>query len=291
MNIDDAGWRRSAPIGLASGLIVACMVGAWIVGVPDGPDTTFSQFASRTSAESAIVTDAEFFRLYLADYKADLRLFEDNLWYQGVLVVVALLVLFARKDVVEFAGASVPVSWLRLIGPFLLLTLWLNFGFLLHDLIRTRLELLGLLHVTESGIHIRRLLFDAGFIDGWFVCFVDTINEPISGIDASVFGPNAALFLFLVLGSYIAAAHASLLTLADVGVKLALRPARCRWLWRTIVVFLLTGLVCASHLNFLFGERGNPNWIQVYIGLATIALLFGLSALLRRLHETGEKSG
>jgi len=118
----------------------------------------------------------EVFNIIFERYKSSLKIFRTNLHLQGLLVLFAISVLLRKKKVVKipFANVDVEISSFYLMLSFGLLLLWFWFGYLLIDVISSRMLLYKLIAVLEDGIppnsgFSRRLILrDNFFFDLWF---------------------------------------------------------------------------------------------------------------------------
>ena len=157
--------------------------------------------------------------------------------------------------------------------PLLLLYLWLAFGFTLHALLVGRIR--GLANIADLGHEtapLERALFrDAGFIDGWFLAFVDPGDGTLAATDPT-FRVGTATFLILVFGSLVSAGQACLLALLSIGARRYIgRKGRERlWFYHAPLPPLL--LLWLSHVQFAYGGP-NYNWFQIYIAAAAPVML------------------
>ncbi|MBH5392224.1 hypothetical protein [Bradyrhizobium diversitatis] len=158
--------------------------------------------ASGTTVEYSNLKDL--FDHTLSDYKAGLTALDTNLSAQALVVATAVLVIIRRSDSLNFFGNSIPLSWLHAFIPILLLYLFMAYGNISHRLIASRMLGVQLacalslapqdaattkaLRLDEAaakcgtGNPHRELLRDAGWIDAWYISFIDT-EQNISGID------------------------------------------------------------------------------------------------------------
>src|SRR6266849_2708795 len=193
------------PVALAAALSAVVILAAWIQqGKPPAA-------ADRVQALQIVPTPQatrevqELLDYQLKDYRAGLDRFTSNLQLQAVVIIVTILLIIRRSDSLNVLDNLIPLSWLHFFVPALLIYLWLGFGFTLGDLIWGRirgLELITALH--RPTMQYQKALFrDAGFIDGWFLTFVDKSgNGEYSGIKLSF--ATTAGFLVLVLGTLVA---------------------------------------------------------------------------------------
>lgn len=217
----------------------------------------------------------------LKDYKANLARFEANIGLQALFVLIAVLLTIRRSDSLNLFGNSIPLSWLHLFVPAFMLYLWCMFGFLLHDLISARIRGVELIKALQlPTLEYQKAMFrDAGFLDGWFVAFIDQVDmvgKKIAGKDYSgishTFAVSSGGFLLVGLGTLVSAAHASIIAITSIGCRRYLRPRSTRWLfWYYALPFGLAMFLLVSHVQFAYGGP-NRNWLQVYIALATIPL-------------------
>lgn len=265
------------PIALLTALILVVVVGLLMVQglpVPDGP----RELPAPPPAQAAAgVTLKEVFDYQLRDYKAQLDGLDANVKLQALFIVFTVLLILRRSDSLNLFGNQLPLQWLHLFAPIVLLYLWLNFGFLLHDLILGRREGVDLLtqFSPSTADHVKQAFRDGGFIDGWFLSFIDTNRSGVgsySGIELNS-GTSTALFLVVVLGTLISAAHACLIAITFIGCRRYLRQTSERFLRLYYGLPLLPLLLLiTSHYRFAYGG-GNRNWIQLYIAFTTVPLV------------------
>ena len=77
--------------------------------------------------------------LQLNDYKAGLVAFNTNISVQALLVVTAVLVIIRRSDSSNLFGNSIPLSWLHVFIPILLIYLFMAHGYISHRVIASRM--------------------------------------------------------------------------------------------------------------------------------------------------------
>jgi hypothetical protein len=118
------------------------------------------------------ITLKELFNLQLSDYRAALAKLDTNLSAQALIVATAVLVIIRRSDSLNFFGNSMPLSWLHIFIPILLVFLFGSFGYISHRLISGRM--LGLQMAASFPHHAseyQNLFRDASWIDAWFIAF------------------------------------------------------------------------------------------------------------------------
>jgi lysophospholipase L1-like esterase len=220
----------------------------------------------------------EVFDYELNDYKSNLEGLDANVKLQGLFIVFTVLLILRRSDSLNLFGNQLPMQWLHLFAPLVMLYLWLNFGFLLHALILQRLEgIKTLIQFSPSTADLGKSLFrDSGFIDGWFLSFVDTNNDNGIGNYSGIVhnsGASTVIFLVVVLGTLVSAAHACLIAITFIGCRRYWRQPSRRFLplYYGLPILPLV-LLAASHYRFAY-EGPNKNWIQLYIAFTTIPLV------------------
>jgi hypothetical protein len=175
----------------------------------------------------------------------------------GFVVLAILLTLQKRSDIhIPALKSTVSIRWLRFVVPLVLIYLWLDFGFVLDDLIKWRAA--AWMEIANTGDMVRASAFnDGGFMDGWFMCF-----RPMEHAIRTNFVIGSAFFFCVMYYPLFAAIHACAFTLLRVAVR-PLPSTKCRLLpW---LAALAIGL---SHVQFWVGGS-NPNWGQsAVIGLA-----------------------
>jgi len=144
----------------------------------------------------------------------------------------------------------------------------------LHELIWGRIRGVELINALNRPIveYQKAIFHDAGIIDGWFLSFVDTPSKHYSGINQA-FSPMTGVFLLLMLGTFISAAHASTLAIVSFGYRRYLRTGSHRWLyWYYLLPLVPLFFLLSSHVLFAYGGH-NRNWIHLYVAAVTIPLL------------------
>jgi lysophospholipase L1-like esterase len=212
----------------------------------------------------------------VADYRANAAKLDTNLGLQAFFIVVTILLIIRRSDSLTVFDNTVPLSWLHFFVPVVLVYLWLAFGFTLHAAVVGRLrgvEFLQLLGRPTFDLE-KSIFHDAGFIDGWFITYVDTEATPFgnfSGIKHS-FSIGTGAFLVVIFGTLVSAAQAGALALLSIGSRRYMTSdARRGLLWYYLTPFLPFALLSASHLQFAYGGP-NRNSFQTYVALVAPCL-------------------
>ncbi len=270
-------------MNILSMLLFACIVTTVIYHIEKNENSKNS-LSGKTSIllhENSTITLKEVFNHRLEDYKEDLKLLESNLQLQAVLVIITILLILRTSDKLSFFSNDVPLKWLHLFVPILLLYLWLKFGFLLDNLIEGRKQAIDLLKyngIEKANIDAAKSFFsDAGFIDGWFISFIDEEPGEYSGIrNNSEYSHSTKAFLTITLGLIISTGHACILGLTLIGFRRFTRLRYKNWLTIYYLLPLIPlSLLLASHFQFYFGGDNNP-LIQKFIFCAVWPLLFFL---------------
>jgi hypothetical protein len=226
----------------------------------------------------------DLFDLQIKDYKAGLAKLDATLSLQALLIVTTILIVIRRSDTLNFFGNSIPLSWLHVFIPVLLIYLWLASGYIVHELILGRMRGVEIaLAQPQLGPAYQTLFRDAGWIDGWFVSFVDSApnaHQNFSGIDRK-YSTTTQILLVAVLGTFIAAAHASALAIASIGSRRYLSTSqRQRLLAYYLSPLVPLTFILISHFLFAYGGD-NRNWFQLYVAIVMLpltAFLLWLSA-------------
>jgi hypothetical protein len=210
--------------------------------------------------------------LQLNDYKALLVAFNTNISAQALIVATAVLVIIRRSDSLNFFGNSIPLSWLHVFIPILLIYLFMAHGYISYRVIATRMYGLQLAAALPNMSEYQNLFRDASSFDAWFMAFIDTAADPVSGIDRTYAFEISFIFV-IVLGTLIGASHASALAMVCIGCRryVAASQARCLAGYYMLPLAPLAFLL-VSH--FLFAYAG-PNWnlYQPYVAVVTIPLM------------------
>ncbi len=96
---------------------------------------------------------------YIKDYKGTLLRLDANITLQALLIVTTVLLIIRRSDSLNLFGNSIPLSWLHFFVPLLALALWLGLGFILHELIWSRIrgvEIIKALHPSNMELQKAR---------------------------------------------------------------------------------------------------------------------------------------
>jgi hypothetical protein len=175
-----------------------------------------------------------------------------------------------------------------------MLHLWIAFGFLLDDLIKDRVRGALMLQTlsASNSVLAKSLLRDSWLVDGWVATFVDPRLSPSSvspfgeftGIDLRT-SASTMLILVSILGTWVAAAHASMLATVAVGARRYLykSPAGSPRVWPYYVLPLVPYFfLVASHLKFAYGGSNRNSLQPIVAALAVIffALLVWLSLII-----------
>jgi len=233
----------------------------------------------------------------LKNYEKMLGAFQTKLFMQDALVIFAVFMLFNDEEFFEVPviGIKLQRNWLYFVVPIALLFLWLRFGFLLDGLIKTRIygwELARQMAVNSTPADVRSaasLFEDAGFLDGWFVCYRDSREHLID----LKFKWLVAIIFPAVFGILLGANHACVVAVAHIGNarlkdKLNQRP-RLRACLRFLPGFMVF-FIFASHALF-YWAGGNRNWLELVIAGVFVALMLGLVAFARFRNAVDPKAG
>jgi DNA-binding winged helix-turn-helix (wHTH) protein len=198
-----------------------------------------------------------------------------NLWLQFVAIVGGLLVLGQARSGVRapFLDEN-PSTWLCFVMAVILIYLWLDFGFVLDDLIKSRSEAWRLLSRMQRSS--RAAAFnDGGFVDGWFLLF-----RPAEHTIDRAFLLGSAFFFTAIYCPLFAVNHAFAIRLLAVGAsRLATQIEKLSMLKLLVegIPWLGAATIAFSHVQFKIGGR-NPNWGQLVVGALTLVVLYFLSA-------------
>lgn len=214
-------------------------------------------------------------------YTARHETLQRNFLLQFVFVVIALLVAVRAGNSVKIPalGLTLPATWLCFVIPVVLLYLWLEFGFVLDDLIKWRAE--AWTRLSEMGETNRASGFnDGGYIDGWFMSF-----RPLQHSIQTTFLLGSVFFFCLMYCPLLAANHACALILLFIGARRSLSnipdPSLLHKVTVRIFPWLALSVLIMSHLQFRYGGP-NPNWMQPVVGVLVL-ILAGL--LLHHAHQ------
>lgn len=261
---------------------VVCLVPAILPVVPPY-SLRFQAFESQRGG----IGPEKLFELRLESYNAKLKDLNANMQFQGVFIVVSIMLLIRQSRSMNLSvfGTDVPLNWLHFLIPLVMMSLWMQFGFLLDDVIKNRL--IGWYLLNASGdlpgtklMSARPLFNDGGFIDGWFIHFTDgqySINSsPTTG---------TRLYFGIVYGFFFGWAHACVLSVIQAGNHRFLQNSRIKRL-SLVLPWIALGLIIASHFYFAYGGQ-NPNWLQFCVAFFMVLLTYGLVWLARHADEPG----
>jgi tRNA A-37 threonylcarbamoyl transferase component Bud32 len=203
------------------------------------------------------------------DYTVRRREFSTNLYWQCATALLGLLLAMRAGAPlkVRSMGLTIPVTWLCFALPAVLIYLWLEFGFLLDDLIKWRAE--AWVELAKLGAISRASGFnDGGYLDGWFLAFRPTEHS----IDPAFRG-GAVFFFCLVYCPLFAIGHASAVVLPYFGARQWLDSSngQARGYKALLCLVVPSALLIAAHLQFLLGGK-NPNWMQPMVGVIVVVL-------------------
>ena len=222
------------------------------------------------------------------DYTVGLRGFRANLYWQCAAAVLGLL-LAVRAGAplkIRSMALTVPVTWMCFVLPAVLVYLWLEFGFLLDDLIKWRAEAWA--ELSKAGATSRASGFnDGGYLDGWFMAFRPTehSNDP-------TFRSSSVLLFYLVYCPPFIIGHACAIVLPYFGALRWLKSSDGEGRDRKVIFKALlcsvvpSGVLIAAHLQFWLGGK-NSNWMQPLVGVMVIVLGAFLVFRVRRKGDVG----
>jgi hypothetical protein len=272
-------------------IVVAILTAALLLAYPGlgsgryplkaGPDISL-----RSDAPADALKLKDIFDERLKQYRSNIDQFYSNLQLQALFTFLCLLLVLSRSNSLQVFGNNVPLRWLHMFIPAVMLYLWLSFGFLLDDLIKDRINGAQMIEqLTPSNATLaKRMLRDSRFIDGWIVTFVDPPRPPgrvgpyygaYSGINHNA-EAGTAVFLLSLLGTWVAAAHAATLATVSVGARRYLRTARLN----PIAPYYLLPLIpfaffVVSHYQFAYGGP-NRNYVQPLIAAVAVVLYLAM---------------
>ncbi len=203
-------------------------------------------------------------------YNSAQRALARNFVLQVVFGVCAIVIILLVPERIRIASVRVSTTWTFFLVAVVLIYLWLEFGFVVDNLIQWRSD--AWQDLLASGNTGRASLFnDGGYVDGWFLAF-----RPAEHAINARFRVGSVFFFCLVYGSLFAVSHAGAITLLYLGQRRTLLQARRR-LSRPQTLFLRSlpwvgALVLVmAHLQFLLGGD-NPNWFQPLVAVVSVAL-------------------
>ncbi len=276
-------------------MILYCLVVTVCFSMISGTSKSSVQEVQKLSAsqltqnsEKGFFTTKDTFNYILKDYKENLNLLDNNLKLQALMIIIAFLLVLRNSDTLSFFSNDVPLRWLHLFVPLLLIYFWLKFGFLLDNLIEGRVEAIELVKKvklsSENLEAIKTLFSDAGFIDGWMISFIDGSSGDYSGISNNSKG-STRFFLIATMGLFVSTGHACILAITIIGFRRYTNLKYKNWLTGYYLVPLLPlSLLLASHLQFVYGGINDPS-IQIFTSVSVWPILFFLQWISVRIDE------
>ena len=268
-------WRRRLrfPFYL---LIVTALICYFAYLYPPLTDTTVVE---RIGVTETGLPKEKIIEIRLSRYYADVISLNLNINLQALtfLLCIVLLTSRATETTLPVININIQNRWLHIILPLVLLYFWLNFGYLLDQLIEGRLTLFKIMKQLGStdGTDLWRLdplLFDSGWIDAWF----SVVYHSESGIKTPE-SFTEKTFTGILFGLFIGFNHALALCLPMIGY--ARYGVTVGWKSSYLVVVAMSGFVLvASHLQFAYDGR-NPNWIQFSVAGFLVFLSFLIHAI------------
>lgn len=275
----------------------------WLPKRIELPDrAAITQGVQANVASANWFTRKEVIEKKLTDYHETIGALHANIYWQVGLALICLLLMgrFSQDIDLPVLGVKFPSGILMLLVPFLMCYLWLDLGYKLNSSVEKRLALTLCLQEhgdwptkkedyekDKSGnatVNFKRgslapLLFDDGFLDGWFLCHW----WPDYSIQGRPF--NRSLF-YIVYGLIFGLIHACMLVtlLGGIYETQQERKHEARVLFWVVFVTL-----AVSH--YYFGWRtGNRNWLQPCIWAATIGGLIWLARYEMRSRAKAKKT-
>jgi hypothetical protein len=298
-------WRSSWLLTFlipASGAFLTA--GTYILLYPIGADEKHRQMAYwdatlKAEAHSEEMSASGFkegFDSRLKSFKEKLDHLTLNLKIQALLILFSfLLVLGSESSLnVPMLGTPIPVRWLHVVLPLTLTYFWLQFGFLLNDLVYTKASLWKLLEAARHHYFITAadrqyllpLLRDNGLIDLWCISFRPTYDAT----DPKYSSRTAGLWLLgLVFGGLSGMGHGSALgVLCNSWRRFASSNlSRCLHL---ALAGMLVAVFYASHYWF-YSYGLHPNWMQFIVGFVAVVTTASLPPLGARMNTMTSRGG
>ena len=279
-------WFAPSMIGSCTALIVAL---SSIVPVePDWPVDPPRYQGSAGTISSLELSATRRLELRLQRYERDLESLRTNIEIQALLIVICIALLASKSKDFKIPGMDVSVSrpWVHVIAPLALLYFWLGFGYLLDGLIENRLRLFVMMSAIDGQLVDRtsapnatlaqysdpkQLLLDYGWIDAWFSNFFPNY----SAINLKEITNTNKVFAAALFGIFFGTSHACIVATVLAGAYRNRSGAAAR---RTCMVVLFVSylVLVGSHLQFRFNGK-NPNWIQLWVSVGFVLVLFILS--------------
>jgi hypothetical protein len=259
---------------------------SYVISKPQTNFRTSSFLTASEIAQRAKVNDIhtlfdsyyEFYRGKVADLYANMKI--------TLLFCIIGIVLIRRTGDIEVPAISVkiPVKIFYLIVPACLCYYWLHFGFVLHDCISSRIELVKLLQaeylVTHNISNVNSISFqeyitltkivslkDTGLLDTWFMFYYPDLFPLPDKIHTAKIIPRLVMAMF---GSLYGISHGFTLGLPlNWIIRYNTQTGWPRIL--ALTLFVVIGIfILASHLTFYFNLR---NYNSVHFVILFIAIL------------------
>lgn len=279
------------PSVIAAVILIACLLA---VALPypksDWHEKYEEHFQNLSPTSNTTLSVEKRFEYRLSRYSDDLASFYGNIYIQAILSLVSFGLLTRRSETqtVPIVDIELSTHWFYILIPATLLFFWLQFGYLLDQLIENRSALWLMTTTftdTQKGTlsdkvwNFQNLLFDAGLIDGWFALF----HYRYSGIRESLTFANY-FFPPLIFGLLVGCSHAAVLSVLAVGARRFATTNISKILYTVLIVFA-SGILISSHIQFAYGGN-NPNWLVFFAAAFTVAFTFLFCQIANRFDAT-----
>ncbi len=211
----------------------------------------------------------------LQNYRSTHDQFRRNVQLQVIFVLMGALIVWraGSRLKIPLFGVTLSTTWACFALPLILVVLWLDFGFMLDDLINWRAEAWSQM-VAANSTERADGFNDSGFIDGWFMAF-----RPGEHTIKTDFRLGTIFMFCLTYGSLLAANHALSIMLVWFGNRWSRHDVTNQPAIDRIAVaafpWLVAALILLSHVQFRLGGS-NPNWLQEFV--AGLVFVFSAAA-------------
>lgn len=217
------------------------------------------------------ISSEKILELQLKYYWSNIRFLNTNLFFQMFFNLISILVMsrsiMGSKDVhIPVLDIAVPIQWLYTITPLALMFLWVQFGFLLNNIIEARQDNWdGFCHMKTAV----RLFEDSWIVDSWFVLFEKKHFIPLKREFETFMKFVVFLFLVIICGTLLIATHINIFLTQYFGHKYRynlenqFRLNSDIFIYLRIVVFFI--LILTTHLVFYFSD--NENYFQSFLAV------------------------
>jgi hypothetical protein len=260
-----------------------CCTLPFIIGYPKTYSQGFSSSNLSNTIKSNTIKQERIEKLFderAKRYDERLGKFNTNMQLQAIFIISSIVILVKNSEKINILiiGMEISVNLLYFVIPFSLLYLWLQFGFLLDNLIGDQIIGWGILDALQDPeqkniLSARSLLKDGAFVDGWFLLFADGFHNMITNFKILI-----GLLFIIIYGSLLGFTHACILSLLHIwSKKFSKKYDTIKFIKYVLhaVVWIALMIIVLSHIIFSYGGS-HRNWFQFCIAFFTILYTYVL---------------